>query len=249
MSRASAPSVPHERGHRGAGRIPLHQREFDDNIPVLGENIVVADADGALGDAIHNTISLGMSIHTRRNYRNRIAKIAQHWKDRYPEYYAIGVRSVSPEEQRDRSKYYFQHTEDLEYNGLNVKFLIYFLLSTEKRSDGKYKSFDDLRKYRDAVLWGSKIAGKFLPSRFYSETENFLSAYKKKVAMEKKKVMWMTSARTQFRCRCIVFCSVDPSKQIMFSRGPGRCCNGTVWPGVPPLTVLASTTSVWAWTP
>ena len=49
------------------------------------------------------------------------------------------------------------------------------------------KSCKDIRKFRDTVLWGSKMAGDRLPSSFYDEIEIYLGAYKKKFAQAKKK--------------------------------------------------------------
>ena len=98
----------------------------------------------------------------------------------------MGVREVTDEEKADRTKFYFNKTQDLIYMGLNVQFLIFFLSSTDKRNDGKLKSYEDLRKYRDSVLWGSKMAGERLPSSFYEEMELYLGAYKKKFANAKK---------------------------------------------------------------
>ena len=67
-----------------------------------------------------------------------------------------------------------------------MKFFMYFLSSTDKHTDGNLKSHEDIRKYRDAVLWGAKIAGQQLPSSFYDSMETYLCAYKKKFATAKK---------------------------------------------------------------
>lgn len=162
-----------------------HQRRTNDAVPIIGSALVPA-VDNMVSNAVHETISQGMNHATRRNYRNRIARYIQHLKDHFPEYYRIGVRELTAEEVADRTRYHFDKTEDLIYTGLNVQFLIYFLSSTDKRTDGKLKSYEDLRKYRDAVLWGSKMAGERLPSSFYEDMEIYLGAYKKKFAHAKK---------------------------------------------------------------
>lgn len=232
---AGAGSTSRSRGrNRSAGRVHINERDYDDTIPIVGGNIEVEDVDGTLSDAIHATISMGMSEGTRRNYRNRIAKIIAHWKDKFPTYYDVGVCSVTEEHRNDRTKYFFNKTEDIVYEGMNVKYVIGFLASTDKRGDGKLKSFDDLRKYRDAVLWGAKISGALLPSTFYTETEQYLAAYKKKVAIEKKKVMWKSMVQTPFRCLSTSCCCVDQLKQTTYSHGRGPCCSGTAWRGVHP---------------
>jgi hypothetical protein len=63
---------------------------------------------------------------------------------------------------------------------------LFFPFCQDKRNDGKLKSYEDLRKYRDSVLWGSKMAGERLPSSFFEEMEIYLGAYKKKFAHARK---------------------------------------------------------------
>jgi hypothetical protein len=161
------------------------QRNTNDTVPIIG-SALVPDVNNSVNDALHDTMSQGMSQATRRNYRSRISKIIKHFKENFPEYYEIGVRALTQEEIADRTKYYFKEKEDLIYTGLNVQFFMFFLSSTDKRADGKLKSHEDLRKYRDAVQWGAKMAGEHLPSSFYDSMEVYLIAYKKKLASAKK---------------------------------------------------------------
>ena len=161
------------------------QRNTNDTVPIIG-SALVPDVNNSVNDALHDTMSQGMSQATRRNYRSRISKIIKHFKENFPEYYEIGVRALTQEEIADRTKYYFKEKEDLIYTGLYVQFFMFFLSSTDKRADGKLKSHEDLRKYRDAVQWGAKSAGEHLPSSFYDSMEVYLIAYKKKLASAKK---------------------------------------------------------------
>ena len=123
--------------HQQHGRVLPHQRQTNDVVPIIGSNLAQA-VDNL--NVVHETLSQGMSTNTRRNYRNRILRVIQHLKEHHNEYYLLGVRQLTPEEIADRSRYYFNHTEDLIYTGLNVQYLIYFLSSTDKRNDGKLKS-------------------------------------------------------------------------------------------------------------
>ena len=173
-------------GRRSHGRVLVHQRETDDSVPILGSALAEDVHEAVLNDAIHDTISKGMTHATRRNYRSRLFRFIRHLEVHFPDYFGVGVRQLNAEEKADRTKYHFEKTEDLVYSGFNVKYLLYFLASTETREDGKLKGFDDIRKYRDAVLWGSKVAGERLPSNFFDGTETYLNAYKKKWAQAKK---------------------------------------------------------------
>jgi hypothetical protein len=51
------------------------------------------------------------------------------------------------------------------------------------------KSRDDMRKYKDAVMQGAKVAGQQLPTSFYVEMDKFLQAYKHEIAQGKKRGM------------------------------------------------------------
>jgi hypothetical protein len=44
------------------------------------------------------------------------------------------------------------------------------------------KTFDDLKKCKDAIMWGTKIAGQLLPISCYAKIVKLLNAYKHKVA-------------------------------------------------------------------
>ena len=50
----------------------------------------------------------------------------------------------------------------------------------------KLKSHQDIQKYKDAIQWGTQVAGERLPRSFYEEMDKYLSAYKKKVVQARK---------------------------------------------------------------
>ena len=55
------------------------------------------------------------------------------------------------------------------------------------KNDGDYRSADDVRKFRDAIMWGAKTAKQFTPPTFYGDIETFHKAYRKKHADAEKK--------------------------------------------------------------
>lgn len=167
------------------GRLFPHQRETDDGAAILGTDLV-ASISGALHEAVQETIELGMNPKTRKDYRKRISRIINFLKEFLPDYYRIGVRQLPEEEIARTTRYMFGEREDLIYTGINAQFLVAFLSSTDKRTDGKLKSYEDIRKYRDSVLWGAKVAGERMPMQLYESLETYLSAYKKKFASAKK---------------------------------------------------------------
>ena len=59
----------------------------------------------------------------------------------------------------DESKFYYKRYKyDFVYSGMNVKYLLLYMMSNNKKTTGKVKSNQDMRKYKDAVLWGARIA-------------------------------------------------------------------------------------------
>jgi len=173
------------RSRRTGGRIFPHQRETNDGAGILGNDLVGA-IGGELHEAVQETIALGMNPKTRMDYRRRISKIIKFFRESVPDYYGVGVRQLEDDEIAETSRYMFGQKEDLIYTGINAQFLIVFLSSTDKRADGKLKSFEDMRKYRDSVLWGAKVAGERMPTLFYESMDTYLGAYKKKFASAKK---------------------------------------------------------------
>ena len=132
-----------------------------------------------------------MSMTCRKNCRNRIRAIINFWKEKDPDYYKIGVCGVAESDLNDETKWFFPDVkcpfkEDIIYEGLNSKFMLHFFVSFKVKKDGGLSSVENLRKYRDAVVWGSKMTGKFLPIQLYESTDSFLNGYKKEYAKAKK---------------------------------------------------------------
>ena len=175
------------RHQQGGGRIYPHEREADDGTPLLGENI--QDLGAAFQKNYNETVALSLEDRTRKDYRRRLTRIADFWEANYPDYYSLGVRQVDQDEGCDPTKFFYNslYQRDLIYKGLNVKFVVGFLMANEKKENGKLKSFTDIRKYKDAILWGSSIANVPLPRSFYREIEVYLTAFKKKVVSARKK--------------------------------------------------------------
>jgi len=170
--------------HRG-GRILPHQRDTNDVAPLLGANL---DLQNDEFERQSNEIAeLAMANKTRRDYRCKIIRIANFWKTSNPEYYAIGVIKVSESDLENPSKFCFgQYKEDLVYTGLNVVMVKQHLMSTMKKENGKVKSLQDVRKYKDTIIWGAKIAGQRLPTSFYEEIDAHIASYKKLYIKAKK---------------------------------------------------------------
>ena len=106
----------------------------------------------------------------------------------FPAYAAVGVRNVSEDDQKNKALYYFDGAfkQDIIYTGLNVTLFLKFLIFKKDLGDGKVMSFNDIRKYKDAIIWGCKIAKEPLPENFYREIDDYLHGYKKLTVQKKK---------------------------------------------------------------
>ena len=89
-----------------------------------------------------------MAITCRKNYRNRLEKVMDFWKDKFPEYYTLGVRTVTSDELNDSTKWFFKgrYKRDLIYTGIRADLVLYFWVSMKLKVDGIHKSVGDLRK-------------------------------------------------------------------------------------------------------
>jgi hypothetical protein len=175
-----------QRGHNQGGRRYAHDRNTNDSIPIIGASLSVPSD---LKDKYNETTSHDMGNDCRNDYRCRINRIIKYWEKECSDYYQVGVTDVNNADQNDITKYYFKgkYKEDIVYEGLNSNFVLYFLVNTKKKDGGKLKSWDDLRKYKDAIMWGAKTQEKQLPRTFYTTFDSFLKGYKKEFTAAKKK--------------------------------------------------------------
>ena len=171
------------------GRILIHERDVDDDTPIIGGE---ETKNNELGDTydtkFHDTIPKNMEDDTRKDYRRRIICVANYLEQHCPLYYSTGVRMVPETEFGDRTKFYFngKYKKDLVYAGLNVKFFVKFLMDNKTLKNGKLKSLMDIRKYKDAILWGAGVVDEKLPTSFYEDIDKYLKSYKKLAVQAKK---------------------------------------------------------------
>ena len=64
--------------------------------------------------------------------------------------------------------FFWKNKHDLIYTGLNVKFVLAFLANKKTKADGKISSYEEIRKYHIAIMFGSKVAEEPLPQSYYN---------------------------------------------------------------------------------
>ena len=109
------------------------------------------------------------------------------WQEHYPNFYDGVVEEVSDKDLADGSKYFWKNKHDLKYEQLNPRFVKAFLSRVKVKPDQNLMSYESLRKFHDALLWGAKQAGSGLPRRYYMQLYQYLKAYKRELAQGKKR--------------------------------------------------------------
>ena len=160
----------------------MHERTVDDVAGIIDAGIDVAEEHY---EEIMVTEARQMMDRTRREYRNRIKHVYRFWMEKYPAYFEVGTRLLSESEKQDRAAFHHTNDRDIIYQGIDVTLVKAFLVVKKKkrqRDDGTviFTSVSDLKKYDDAIKWGSARAGQPpLPSSYYRQMEAFIQAYKK----------------------------------------------------------------------
>ena len=171
---------------RQAGRTRTCDRNTNDSVDLLGNDVTI---DATHQVMVRNTERLEINLRLQNEYRNRISHIYKFLETHYPDYYVVGVRKLTDADRDDINQHWNKNDRDLIYRGLNVKFIKAFMAHAKKKSNGKIYSNSNIRKYKDAILWGSKQASSPLPSSFYDELEKFLKAFKKETKVAAKEGM------------------------------------------------------------
>ncbi len=164
---------------RYRGRTHTHQRETNDAVPILGADIVMHDAHQ---ESIRQTKARNRELSTKKDMCNRLKHIMNFWREQYPDYYAVGVRELSAQEIADPDKFFYKNQHDIIYSGLNVRMVFTFMAFKKQKTNGKVASHVQIRKYKDAILWGAAQAKESLPSSYYDEMQSFLQSFKKEMA-------------------------------------------------------------------
>ena len=165
-----------------AGQRRTHERDTNDAV-IIGASLTI---DAAHTLELRRTNEKGMSNKCRRDYRNRIKRICNFWKEKYPEYHRNGVRDLSQAEMQDPDLYHWKNTMDIVYTGINVQFVQAFLAESKNKNGAKIVSHEQLRKFHDAIMWGSKTCGEALPPCYYDGMVAFLNNYKKETIDAKR---------------------------------------------------------------
>ena len=138
------------------GRLLLHQCETNNEAPILGVDVIVENVEQDLQE----TKEFELATSARRDYRNRLKRIIKYQEINFLAYVVVGVRNVSEDDQKKRALYYFDRVfkQDIICTSLNIILFLKFLIFKKDLRDGKVMSFNNICKYKDAIIQSYKIA-------------------------------------------------------------------------------------------
>ncbi|KAL3764962.1 hypothetical protein ACHAW5_006670 [Stephanodiscus triporus] len=127
-----------------------------------------------------------MEDKTRKEHRRRLRHLYTWWQHKYIDYFENGTRALSDDEMKDPVRFHHTNDRDIIYEGLNVSFVLAFLVSKKTKANGKMSSVSDISKYNDAIKWGAGVAEQRFPTEYEQKINKFMAAYKKEHARAKK---------------------------------------------------------------
>ena len=148
-----------------------HER-IEEDVLIIGDSSLIIENEH--NKAILETETCKKKVRTLHEHRNRIKHIYKLLEGNYNKYFTIGTRELTEEELHDPSKYWYKNKHDLVHKGVNIKVLKAFLSTKAVKENGKILCYSTIRKYFDAILYGSKESKEPLPPLFYTEMGVYL---------------------------------------------------------------------------
>ena len=166
-------------------RTVIRRELVNPNTEVIGQHITL---DQQHATAVLETESYGLKQKCRNDYCNRIIMMISWIKEKYPEYYNVGIVDLGEEEMADKIRYgqFTTQTQDFVYSGLNVSIIKAFMAAKRFKSNGNEFSYDHMRKYKNAIEYGAKRAKQALPQDFDVQMTPFMVSLKKQKTVAKK---------------------------------------------------------------
>ena len=166
---------------------PRRERRSSDAGPIVQERMQLSLEHAA---AVRTTEEHACAKETVRGHNRRLATIIKWLIENYEEQSSEMVRELNHEEKNDQDRFW-KSTHDVVYDKLDplvVKAFISGNKVRETKADGTnvFYSYDHLRKYKDAILFGAKRARCSLPTNYDSEMDPFMQSLKKENQSKKK---------------------------------------------------------------
>ena len=142
-------------------------------------------------ELLNDTNSNKRDPKTVQDYNSRLNRLIIWIRTNYPDKVSLFIRPITDEEMQNSCEYY-KTTEDLIYNKLNIDMVKTFISSQKVKTtnaDGSitYCSYENLRKYSDAVKFGASRCKTLLIEGYHAEMKSFWNQVKKRIKNTKRK--------------------------------------------------------------
>ena len=142
------------------------------------------------------------SIQTVHSHNRRLMKMIGWIRVNYLQYYTLMVVKLTPQEMADKDRFH-KSTHDFDYQKIRSDIIKAFLSATKIKAtkpDGTeiFYSFDNLRKYKDAILFGAKRKKIKLPDQFLVDMNAYVDSLKKENQSAKKQGRLQNTSRIRF---------------------------------------------------
>jgi hypothetical protein len=121
-------------------------------MPINNHGIAI---DAEHSEALQHTQAKEMEDKTRKECRRCIRLLYTWWQDKYFDYFDNGAGALSDDEKKDPVLYHFTNNWDIIYKGLNVNFVLAFLVMKKTKANSEMSSVSDISKYNDAIKFGA----------------------------------------------------------------------------------------------
>jgi hypothetical protein len=176
----------HHRQHRGR----IHAGERDDDVDDAKKEPSSYAIQPGHKSRIAETIKHAVKDNTRRDYRSRLCRMVDWCVVEYPEFAAVGIRSVTEEEKMDPTKMFFKQEKDFIYNKIAPDIIQAFMVTIQTENEdgtGKTRSYSHVRKFHDAILWGANQQGTIISKEYHQSMRDYLHSFDKVTTLAKRK--------------------------------------------------------------
>ena len=122
----------------------------------------------------------------KKEHCNRIMKLQEFLKDKYPDHHDEIKREITEEESNDPTQFYHKMQYDIDYTELQPNIFEAFLAASSFKRDGKACGYSHIRKYYNAILYGAKQSKRYLLPSFCNEIDDYISCVSKKAINDRR---------------------------------------------------------------
>ena len=174
-----------------------------------------------------------------RDHRNRIKEMISFIEIKYPTYALQVINEISESDLQNDRYHWFGAKKDFDYEKMHPDIIKAFMatkkvkrfklpksysaqvraLQRNPEQKDRIMSYEHIRKFHDAMLFGASEKGVNLSGTYLIEMKKFLDNYKKEVASKKKKGLLMKAIQILLLSHYIAWLQTGSLRKIIFLVG------------------------------